>query len=98
MYSKAKKFFGPAMIFTAALALPGATFACGGPESQTHIGNVTSVDPNAKTFTIQDMESQKPITFAANDRILMNLSASNSKPVTVDFKEQEGKFIAVSVR
>lgn len=76
-----------------ATLLPLSAWACG--ESH-HIGNVTAVDTNAKSFTIMDMATQKPITFAASDKILLAV-AGTKQTVTVNYREEKGKLIALKI-
>lgn len=76
-----------------ATLLPLGAWACG---ESNHIGNVTAVDTRAKSFTIMDMATQKPLTFAASDTILLAV-ASTKQAITVNFREENGKLIALKV-
>ena len=75
----------------------GTALACGGANSGKHIGNVTSVDQSNKTFTIRDMESNRPMTFKANSEIMANIGGANGN-VMVNYEEDaEGSLVAVGV-
>lgn len=78
------------------LAMPVASWACDGAGPSTHIGKVSSVDTAAKKFTITDVQTKGPITFAANDEILKGIKDVKGM-VTVKYEEQAGKLTALGV-
>ena len=59
-------------------SVSSAVLACGGANSGKHIGNITAVDANNKTFTIRDMESSNAITFKAGSDIMAALNSRKS--------------------
>jgi len=71
-------------------------FACGGAGDHKHIGMVTAIDEQMKTFTIMDMELRKPITFSAVADIL-GKAASATSAVTVTYEEKDGQLIAIEI-
>jgi len=71
-------------------------WACKSAGPNTHVGSVTTIDAKAKTFTIQDAETDQPMTFAATDTILKELKIKDR--VMVGYKEERGKMVAVEVR
>jgi len=71
-------------------------WACKSAGPNTHVGSVTTIDADAKTFTIQDAETEQPMTFAATDTILRELKVKDR--VLVGYKEEKGKMVAVDVR
>jgi Cu/Ag efflux protein CusF len=71
-------------------------WACKSAGPNTHVGNVTMIDAKAKTFTIQDAETDQPMTFAAADTILKELKVQDR--VMVGFKEEKGQMVAVDIR
>lgn len=87
-----------AVLLSTSLALAsGAALACGGANSGKHMGNVTSVNPEAKTFTIRDAETSKSITFKANDEIMKGLKKASGS-IMVNFEENtEGALQATGV-
>jgi hypothetical protein len=71
-------------------------WACKSAGPNTHVGNVTMIDAKAKTFTIQDAETDQPVTFAATDTILNELKVKDR--VMVGYKEEKGRMVAVDIR
>ncbi|NOY72007.1 MAG: hypothetical protein GXP14_06470 [Gammaproteobacteria bacterium] len=79
------------------LALSNAAIACGGAESGKHIGQVLSMNSSSGTFTIQDAETNKAITFNADADILTNIKGANGR-VMVNYEENdEGALVATSI-
>ncbi|MDH5544645.1 MAG: hypothetical protein OEZ43_03565 [Gammaproteobacteria bacterium] len=78
-------------------SVSSAVLACGGANSGKHIGNITAVDANNKTFTIRDMESSNAITFKAGSDIMAALNGASGH-VMVNYEENdEGALVAVGV-
>ena len=71
-------------------------WACKSAGPNTHVGSITTIDAKARTFTIQDAETDQPMTFAVTDTILKDLKV-NAR-VMVGYKEEKGKMVAVDVR
>ncbi len=71
-------------------------FACAGAGDNKHIGMVTSIDEQTKTFTIMDMEQRKPITFSAAAELLEKANSASSV-ITVTFEEKDGQLIAIEI-
>lgn len=84
------------LILAGALFAPALTWACDAAGPSTHIGNVLSVDAGNKTFTIQDAQSNSPITFAANNEILSGLKEAKGS-IMVNYEESESGLTAVGV-
>jgi hypothetical protein len=84
----------------AALFLLGSStsFACDSMGPNVHAGTVTSIDNDAQTFTIQDAETSKPITFKASKQIMLQLATLNNDSVVVGYAEEGGKLIAANVK
>lgn len=70
--------------------------ACKSAGPNKHVGNITMIDAKAKTFTIQDAETDQPMTFAATDTILQNLKVQDR--VMVGYKEENGRMVAVDIQ
>ncbi len=85
-----------ALFIALSLGLPAA-FACSAMGPNTHVGTILNVDSEAKTLTIQDMETNKPITFALNDALLMKL-ASASGQIIVRYSGADGKLVATDIQ
>ncbi len=71
-----------------------SAFACGGDNK--HIGRVSAVNEDSKTFTIMDMEQRKPITFSADAKLLEKANSASSV-ITVTFEEKDGQIIAIDI-
>ncbi|HUK55715.1 MAG TPA: hypothetical protein VLY20_03570 [Nitrospiria bacterium] len=81
-------------MFLAGSAASG--WACKSAGPGRHVGSITAIDAKAKTFTIEDAETDQPMTFAATDTILENLKVKDR--VMVGYKEEKGRMVAVDVR
>ncbi|MDH5300318.1 MAG: hypothetical protein OEW58_03020 [Gammaproteobacteria bacterium] len=88
-------------IIAVALAVSGLfagnVLACGGDGSGMHIGKVVAIDSSGKTFTIKDMESQKPITFNASDKLLAMVQKRGGTLQVHYEQNDEGALKAVSI-
>ena len=73
---------------TFGVLMSGSVLACGGDSSGMHIGNVTHIDAKANRFTINDMESRKPITFSASADVIKAVKGANGR-VTVNYEEND---------
>ncbi|HTN43989.1 MAG TPA: hypothetical protein VMN77_09380 [Nitrospiria bacterium] len=71
-------------------------WACKSAGPNTHVGRVTTIDAKAKTFTIQDAETNQPVTFVATGTILDELNVKDR--VMVGYKEEKGRMVAVDIR
>jgi hypothetical protein len=71
-------------------------WACKSAGPNTHVGSITTIDAKARTFTIQDAETDQPMIFSATDTILKELKVKDR--VMVGYKEDKGKMVAVDVR
>lgn len=92
----AKNILAGAVVMAGLLAMPMASWACDGAGPSTHIGKVSSVDAAAKKFTITDVQTKGPITFAANEEILKGVKDAKGM-VTVKYEEQGGSLTALGV-
>ncbi|MFQ5469145.1 MAG: hypothetical protein ACE5EH_02435 [Gammaproteobacteria bacterium] len=73
------------------------SFACSAMGPNTHVGNITAVDNDAKTFTIQDVETNKPITFHMNEKVMLSLTGASGQIVVRYSGEEKGNLIATSI-
>jgi hypothetical protein len=81
----------------AILAGPGAAWACSAAGDSTHIGMLTAVDVQAKSFTIIDAETSRPITFLSDDALLRDLKGAKGL-IQVLYEEDGDKLRAIDVR
>jgi len=87
------------IVFTLFIVLQlgvATSFACSAMGPNTHVGNILNVDSQAKTLTIQDVETNKPITFEVNDALLMKLASAKGQ-VIVRYSGTDGKLVATDI-
>ncbi len=77
-------------------AAPMAAMACGPEKAAAHMGRITAIDGKARTFTIQDAESGKAITFKASEEIMAHIQGKD-KMVMVKYEEMGDGLSAVGV-
>ncbi len=83
-------------VLLAALVMPLTGWACGAPDTTTHVGGLMGIDKAAKTFTILDMQSGSPIHFVADDELLARVEGAQGV-LQVQFEEQGGQLRAIGV-
>lgn len=86
-----------ASLFVLLTATPMPAPACGDAGTNTHAGQVLSVDKHAGTFTLLDAETMSPITLAADSALLEQLS-SISGSVAVNYKNDGGTLRALKLK
>jgi len=91
-----KRFLTTAL-FLALIVVVSGSFACSAMGANTHIGNILSVDSQAKTLTIMDAETSKPITFSVNDQLLLKL-ASVKGQIVVHYAGENGQLTATDIQ
>lgn len=74
------------MMAVGLLVLPFGAWACEGAGPNTHIGTVTSVNAQDKTFTIRDAQTNQLITFLANNEIIDGLKDAKGS-IMVNYEE-----------
>ncbi len=84
------------IVLIVVLASYQAAFACSGAGDNKHVGRVTAVNEQSKTFTIMDMEQRKPIIFSAAAELLEKANSASSV-ITVTFEEKDGQLVAVEI-
>lgn len=57
------------------LAAPSATWACQAAGENVHVGKLMAIDTKANSFTIFDVETANPITFASDAPTLKGLQS-----------------------
>lgn len=91
-----KKIIAVTLFITLSLGL-STGFACSAMGPNTHVGTILNVDSEARTLTIQDVETNKPITFAVNDALLMKLASAKGQ-VIVRYSGADGKLVATDIQ
>jgi hypothetical protein len=74
----------------------GPALACDAAGPNTHMGVVTAVDTAAKTFTLKDAQTGKPLTFAATPEQLQGLHVKDE--VSVVYAGQGTKLRATTIK
>jgi len=77
------------LLLSLTLFVPVSVLACSGAGEYKHVGLVTMVNAESKTFTIKDAETSSPITFFANEEILKGLKGFKGR-VLVNYEEDVG--------
>ena len=80
-------------LLTAILLAPASSLACSVLGPNKHVGTVISLDSAAQTITVLDAQSNQPITFLANEKILRE--AKNAKGQIIVGYEAEGTQLRV---
>ncbi len=86
------------------LALPAlimagnAAWACSAMGPNTHIGQVMSLDRDAKTLTILDAETRQPITFVLNDQLLLRAASAQGQVIVHYSGEEDGRLVATNIQ
>jgi len=91
-----KQLLRTGLLLALASLAPGS-FACSVMGANTHIGNIMSVNSQAKTLTIMDAETSKPITFSINDQLLLKLSSAKGQ-VVVHYTGKDGQLVATDIQ
>ena len=81
------------VVLSGVLLFSGSALACEVAGPNKHVGPITAVDKDAATFTIMDAETSAPITFAANNSILKDVSRAKGQ-VMVSYHDENGKLVA----
>jgi len=84
-------------LLLALVTITPASFACSVMGANTHVGNIMSVNSQARTLTIMDEETSKPITFSVNEQLLLKLSSAKGQ-VVVHYTGKGGKLTATDIQ
>jgi len=91
-----RKIYGVTALAMAAILSSGSVLACGDAAEQVHVGKISQLDTGKSTFTLNDMETGKALTFAAAPELLLKL-ATVTRPVSVRYSVNGGQMMAMSV-
>lgn len=92
-----KKIYGVTASLFASMLVAGSAQACGDATEQVHVGKISQLDAGKNTFTLNDMETGKALTFAAAPDLLLKL-ATVTRPVSVKYSVKGEQMTAMSVR
>lgn len=85
------------VLLSLGMVFSGAALACGGDSSGKHIGKVVDIDQGGSRFTIQDMESQSPVTFSATAELIEAVTNAGGSVMVTYEEEMDGSLKAVAV-
>ena len=83
-------------LFSAALLTGAPAWSCDMAGPNTHVGLISSVDPNARTLTIIDAQTNAPITFLVSDAMLR--SVHKDMRITVHYTKQGNALVAKTLK
>lgn len=92
-----KKIYSVTFCVLAAMLGAGSAQACGDAMEQVHVGKISQLDTGKNTFTLNDMETGKALTFVATPELLLKL-ATVTRPVSVKYSVKGEQMMAMSVR
>jgi hypothetical protein len=91
-----RKVLMPVLVAAVLMTVSASGWACKMAGENKHVGVVTHVDQVAGTFTIRDAETNKPIVFAADRKMLSNAEHAQGQ-VMVSYENREKKLVAVDI-
>ena len=72
-------------------------WACSSMGTSTHAGKVMSIDEDANTFTIMDLQTMSPVTFNADKKIMQQIMNAEGTAI-VDYTEEGADLTATGVQ
>ncbi len=94
MYSR---YLIAAAIASLLTAAPMGTWACQSAGENVHVGKLMAIDTKASSFTIFDVETANPITFASDEQTLKALKGARGT-IQVRFERMGDVLKALEVR
>ncbi len=92
------KTLAPISLTLALLFSASAALACSAMGSNTHVGQIISLDKATGTLTIQDAETRKPITFILKDQLLLKAASARGQVIVHYNGEEGGKLVATDIQ
>ncbi len=84
-------------LLAAILMVPASGLACSVLGPNKHVGTVIGVDGSAQTITILDGQSNQPITFLANEKILREVKNAKGR-IVVDYEAEGTELRAIGIQ
>ncbi len=81
----------------AALLTSSITLACSAMGPKTHVGQITEIDREHKTLTIMDVETQKPITFSLDNKLLLAVNSASGQVIVRYRDGDNGELVATNI-
>ncbi len=72
-------------------------WACSAVGPNKHVGMLLNIDKPGQSFTVLDAETNRPITFLADEALLTRLTGAKGQ-ILVDFEAEGSKLRATSVQ
>ncbi|MEJ2552764.1 MAG: hypothetical protein P8079_01820 [Gammaproteobacteria bacterium] len=91
-----RKVLIPVVASVILMTMSATGWACKMAGDHKHVGMVTKVDPVAGTFTIIDAETNKPIVFSADRKVLSNAEHAQGQ-VMVSYENRAKQLVAVDI-
>jgi len=91
-----RKILMPILATAVLMSVSATGWACKMAGDHKHVGVVTKVDQVAGTFTIIDAETNKPIVFSADRKMLSNAEHAQGQ-VMVSYENRAKQLVAVDI-
>ena len=86
-----------ASLLAAILLAPASSLACSALGPNKHVGTVIGLDTAAQTITVLDAQSNQPITFLANEKILSEVKNAKGR-IIVDYEAEGAQLRAIGIQ
>ena len=84
-------------LLAAILVAPATSLACDALGPNKHVGTVIGLDSSAQTITVLDAQSNQPITFLANEKILSEVKNAKGQFI-VDYEADGAQLRAIGIQ
>ena len=84
-------------LLAAILMAPASSLACSALGPNKHVGTVIGLDIVAQTITVLDAQSNQPITFLANEKILSEVRNAKGR-IIVDYEAEGAQLRAIGIQ
>ncbi len=84
-------------LFAAIFLAPAPSLACSVLGPNKHVGTVIGVDGAAQTITVLDGQTNQPITFLANEKILSEVKNAKGQ-IIVDYAAEGTQLRAIGIQ
>lgn len=81
----------------ATLLSSSVALACSAMGPKTHVGNITDIDRENKTLTIMDVETQQPITFSLDNKLLLAVNSASGQVIVRYRDGDNGELVATNI-
>ena len=92
-----RKVLMPVLAAAVLMTVSATGWACKMAGDHKHVGVVSKVDEMAGTFTIIDAETNKPIVFSADRKMLSNAEHAQGQ-IMVSYENRAKQLVAVDIK